>query len=92
VAAIFDATTNARIENATVTAQVSGLGLSAAKMGLEPMEIANTTTYGAFFDLPGPDLYRIKLSIQRPGSQQTVTVEFRYDHRRLSAHESVWSV
>jgi hypothetical protein len=91
VAAIFDATTNMRIEDAAVTAQVSGLGLSGAKAVLEPMQIANTITYGAFFNLPGADLYTIRVSVQRPGSQQTVTVEFRYDHRRSSAHEGIRS-
>jgi hypothetical protein len=87
VAAIFDASTNARISDATVTAQVSGLGLSGPKSTLEPMEIASTITYGAFFNLPGADLYSIRLTIQRPGSQRPVVVDFKYDHRRLSARE-----
>lgn len=77
VAAIFDATTNARVENAMVTALVSGVGLSGSKTGLAPMQSANTITYGAFFNLPGADLYTIKLTIQRPGSPQPVTVEFK---------------
>jgi hypothetical protein len=85
VTAIFDATTNARIEDATVTAQISGLGLSGSKVALEPMQIANTVTYGAFFNLPGADLYTVKLTIQQPGSPRTVSVEFKYDHRRKSA-------
>ena len=82
VASIFDAATKARISDATVTAQVSGVGLSGPRKKLEPMEIAGTTTYGAFFDLPGRDLYTVKLTIGRPGAGQPVVVDFRYDHRR----------
>ena len=81
VAAIFDATTGARIPDATVTAQVSGLGLAGPHKQLERMELANTITYGAFFNLPGRDLYRIKLTIQRLGERQPQSLQFKYDHR-----------
>jgi hypothetical protein len=81
-AAVFDAVTNARISDATVTAQVSGLGLSGTTKTLEPMQIADTITYGGFFDLPGADLYTIRLMIQRPGSRRPVVLDFKYDHRR----------
>src|SRR6266545_7081070 len=37
VAAVFDAASGNRISDATVTAQVSGLGLSGSKARLEPM-------------------------------------------------------
>ena len=82
VAAVFDAASGARIPDATVTAQVSGLGLSGTKKTLEPMQIAGTTTYGNFFDLPGYDLYIVKLAIERPGAARTVVMDFKYDHRR----------
>jgi hypothetical protein len=82
VAAVFDAVTNARISDATVTAQVSGLGLSGSTKTLEPMQIGDTITYGGFFYLPGADLYTIMLTIQRPGSQRPVVLDFKYDHRR----------
>lgn len=48
---------------------------------LEPMAVADAPTFGAFVDLPGADLYVIKLVIQRPGMQQPTIVNFRYDHR-----------
>jgi hypothetical protein len=57
VAAVFDAAAGTRVSDAVVTAEVSGLGLSGSKMKLEPMQIAGTTTYGGFVDLPGFDLY-----------------------------------
>ena len=82
VAAIFDATTSARVSDAAVTAQIFGLGLSGTKKKLDPMQIANTVTYGGFFDLPGRDLYTIGLTIERPGQPKPVSVEFKYDHRR----------
>lgn len=80
VAAIYDSGSNARIADATVTARVSGLGLSGPQKTLEPMKIADTITYGAFFNLT-PDLYTIRLTIQRPGSQPVI-LDFKYDHRR----------
>jgi hypothetical protein len=82
VVAIFDATSNSRISDAKVTAQVSGVGLSGSKKTLETMQINQTTTYGAFFNLPGRDLYTIKLAIDRPGSVEPVIMDFKYDHRR----------
>jgi hypothetical protein len=82
VVAVFDSASGNRISDATVTAQVSGLGLSGSKARLEPMEIAGTISYGGFFNLPGRDLYTVRLTIGRPGSQRPVVLDFRYDHRR----------
>lgn len=82
VAAIFDATTGTRVSDASVSARISGVGLSGERKNLEPMQLSGTTTYGAFFSLPGRDLYTIRLAIMRPGITQPVTIDFRYDHRR----------
>jgi len=60
---------------------VSGLGLSGSKMMLEPMQIAGTTTYGGFVDLPGRDLYTVKLTVER-GRASPALLQFKYDHRR----------
>jgi hypothetical protein len=81
VAAVFDAAGGARVVDAAVNAQISGIGLSGEKKKLEPMQIANTTSYGGFFDLPGRDLYTIRLTIERPGQPRPVDMEFKYDHR-----------
>lgn len=80
VVAVFDSTTNARIENATVVAKVSGLGLSGPETTLEPMKIADTVTYGGYFNLTS-DLYTIRMTVRRPGAQPVV-LDFKYDHRR----------
>ena len=82
VAAVFDAKSGARVTDASVSAQISGLGLAGAKKKLDPMEIAKTISYGEFFDLPGRDLYTIRLTIQRPGQTNPVSLEFKYDHRK----------
>ena len=81
IAAVFDAKTGARIADAAVTAQVSGLGLAGPEKVLDPMTIAGTVTYGAYFDLPGPDLYAIALMIKRPATTRPITLKFTYDHR-----------
>ena len=81
VAAVFDAASGARVSDAVVTAEVSGLGLAGARKKLEPMQIAGTTTYGAFFDLPGFDIYTVKLTIERRDSSPAV-LQFKYDHRQ----------
>ena len=82
VAALFDSATGARVSDATVTAQISGLGLSGVKKRFDSMEIANTTSYGGFFDLPGRDIYTIILTIQRPNQPKPVTLDFKYDRRQ----------
>jgi hypothetical protein len=82
VAAIFDAATGTRVSDASVSAQLSGVGLSGERKDLQPMQLSGTTTYGAFFSLPGRDLYTIRLAIMRPGARQPITIDFRYDHRR----------
>jgi hypothetical protein len=81
VVAIFDAASAARVSDATVTAKVLGVGLSGSEKTLEPMNIANTITYGGFFNLPGADLYTIRVSVRRPSYQKPVVLDFKYDHR-----------
>lgn len=81
IAAVFDAASGVRVSNVVVTAEVSGLGLSGSKKQLEPMQIAGAATYGGFFDLPGSDLYTLKLTVERSGASPAV-LEFKYDHRR----------
>lgn len=78
VIAIFEAGT--RISDATVTANVSGLELSGTQKALEPTKLADTTTYGAFFNLTR-DIYTIRVTVERPGAR-LVTFGFKYDHRR----------
>ena len=78
VVALFDAASGARIGDAKVAARVSSLGLAGPRKVLEPMQIADTTTYGNYFDLPGKGSYRIDVEVERP--QGVVRLEFAYDH------------
>lgn len=81
VAAIFDAASGARVTDAAVTGKISGLGLSGVEKAFEPMTFGNAITFGGFFDLPGADLYAIRLMIRRPGSPEPLAFDFKYDHR-----------
>ena len=81
IIAVFDAATNARVENAQVTATVSGLGhVGKNSLELEPMAIAGTVTYGGFVDLPGDDRYDIAVDISVPGRSAPVRADFTYQH------------
>jgi hypothetical protein len=81
IAAIFDAQSGERVSDVVVTAEVSGLGLSGSNKQLGPMQIAGTTAYGGFFELPGSDLYTVRLTVERTAAKPAV-LEFSYDHRR----------
>lgn len=80
VAAVFDASTGARVEDAKVEARVTPRRLASETRALEPMEIAGTVTYGNYFTMGGSDPYRIELSISPSGGGQPVKVEFTYLH------------
>lgn len=83
VVAIFDAATGARIENAKVTATVSGLGhVGSSSLPLGPMTIAGTVTYGEFVTLPGNEIYGIAVDISIPGRSSPVRADFSYQHPR----------
>ena len=77
---IFETASATRVPDAAVTAKVWGLGLLGREAKLEPMNIADATAYGAFFYLPGVDVYAIQLTIKRSSSQRSVVLNFNYDH------------
>lgn len=81
-AALFDARTGERVEDASVEARVTPLGLAGVTRSLEPMAIAETVTYGNYFAMRDDGAYRIRLSIVRPGNRQPVVLEFSHQHRR----------
>lgn len=80
IVAIFDSANGKRVEDAVVTARVSPLALGSVSRRLEAMEIAETVTYGNYFDFPGRDAYRIAISISRPAAPSPVNLEFSYEH------------
>lgn len=80
VAAVFDAASGERIEDAKVSARVTRLGLGGATSALEPMDIAGTVTYGNYFTMSGDGPYRIELSITPAGASMPVALKFSYEH------------
>jgi hypothetical protein len=80
VAALFDAATGARVEDATVTARVKPRRLSPESRPLERMEIAGTVSYGGYFTMGGDDPYEIEISVVRADDSKPVTVAFAYEH------------
>lgn len=81
MAAVFDAASGERVEDALVEARVAEPGLAGVTRRFEPMLIADTITYGNYFRLSGDGPYRIDLSITRPGLATPTSVGFTYEHR-----------
>ncbi|WP_262031339.1 hypothetical protein [Microvirga sp. Mcv34] len=77
VVALFDATSGARVEDADVSASVSGLGhVGTQRLKLEPMSIAATVTYGGFVQMPPRDRYTIRLEVRRRGAATPAKADF----------------
>ena len=78
---VVDDTQLARIEDASVTADVTGMGgLPVATIELDPMPVAGVVTYGGYVSLPGADEYSIDLRISRPGDPALTVITFPLDH------------
>ena len=80
IVARFNSITGERVTDASVTAKVTQPGFEPPEKPLEPMKIADSITYGNFFDLAKPGIYRIRLSISRLGSARPVMIDLLYDH------------
>ena len=79
--ALFDAKSGQRITDSPVTARVSSAGGGAAvEKTLEPMNIADSITYGNFFAMPGAGPYKIVTHIYRPGWSHVIEAEFVHKH------------
>lgn len=81
VIAVFDEKTGERVENATVTAVVSGLGhVGTTNVAMEPMLIDGTVTYGAFVDLRALARFDVAVTILVPWRDAPVRVDFANEH------------
>lgn len=78
--AIFDSASDERPTGLRVKAAVVSPGMTAIEKPLEAMKIADTVTYGNYFDLIGAGPYRIRVEIQRPQVVTPTRVEFTYSH------------
>lgn len=81
VVALFDAVSGERITDAEVSASIhEEAGGHARPKRLQAMEIADTVTYGNFFELPAGREYRIRLQVRRPGDSGVIEAEFEHVH------------
>lgn len=79
VVALFDNASGRRIEDAQVTAVMMELGLGAKQKTLEPMRIADSVTYGNYFEMLN-GIYHIQLRIRLAGHPQLVEATFTHRH------------
>lgn len=75
---LLDAKTGQRIVDAEVEASVAGFGKTGPTVTLGLMKIAESVTYGRYFDLPGSGPFRIDLQIRRPNAARVVEAQFEY--------------
>lgn len=81
VVALFDTQSGARIEDATISATITGHGeLDPIETDLEPMRIAGVITYGGFVSFPGEGDYTIEILVRRPGDISPARFTFGYEH------------
>ena len=79
--ALFDAKTGERINDADVKASVAGVGAKGWPVKLEPMNIANTITYGNYFNMSGYGPFRIDLQIRRLNTTRVIEARFEHKHQ-----------
>jgi hypothetical protein len=75
--ALFDVKTSERISNAQVTARTSESGMAREAKNLEPMRMADTTTFGNYFQFK-TGTFNVDVSIQIPGRAKEIKVRFEY--------------
>jgi len=80
VVALFYDATGKRIENAKVKGIVMEIGTGAQKKKLDAMKIADTITYGNYFDMPNKGAYHIKLWVSIPGMSHDIEAKFTHRH------------
>lgn len=79
--ALFDATTGLRIEAPEVRASVAGPGRSRLWVTLEPMKIADTITYGNYFQMSGSGPFNIDVQIRSPNTADVIEARFEHKHQ-----------
>ncbi len=79
--ALFDSKTGKRITDARVKATVSLIGMGGSTKKLEPMR-DEPLSYGNYFTLHEPELYRIKVEIRRSDRKHVSVAEFSFRRPR----------
>ena len=81
VVALFDSRTGVRITDARIRAGVIDRSNDhEPDITLEPMQVNGAMSYGNFFQMRGPGVWRIHLQILRPGMSTPVEADFGYEH------------
>jgi hypothetical protein len=75
--ALFDVKTSERISNAQVTASTSEFGMAREAKNLQPMDVADATTFGNYFQFK-TGTFSIDVSIHIPGRAKEIKVRFEY--------------
>jgi hypothetical protein len=81
VLALFDTATGRRIPDAVVHASVSSLGGATVTKRLEGMLIAGQPSFGGYFHVDAPGIYRIRFEASVSGYPGPATADF--EHRVL---------
>lgn len=78
VLTLFEAQSGKRVAMAEVTAHVTLAGGPSVTKRLEPMNIADQPSFGAFVPIGAPGIYRIRFEVKRPGAERA---EAEFEHR-----------
>ncbi len=79
--ALFDIKSGKRITDAKIKATISPLGMGGDTKELEPMH-SKLLSYGNYFTLHRPELYRIRVEIQRKESEGSSVANFVFQRPR----------
>lgn len=77
--AMFDQDSGKRIDNASVRVRVQALGgLDFSEKALKPIHVEKLVSFGNYFRMADPDLYRINFWVTPSGEHKTVSGSFAY--------------
>lgn len=78
VLAIFDAASGQRISEAEVMTHITLVGGASTTKRLEPMNINDMPSFGAFVPIGAPGIYKIRFEVKRAGVEGTASAEFEH--------------
>jgi hypothetical protein len=78
--AVFEAATGSRVQDAKVEAHVAPLALAGETRPLNPRVFADALTYCNRFTMSDEGIYRIAISVSRPGTARPVQMTFVHHH------------
>ena len=76
--ALFDVNSGKRVPDAAVRARVSTATASGPEKALEPLTLADSSTYGNYFAMGGTGPFEVTVTFRRPGAPDTSQARFQY--------------